>query len=1327
MEIDESSFNARVNDLSKMFPHVKVEYITDVLLRNELSVERSVDELLNRLPSPKTSPTLPQSPPFPPPNSQSSPYPSSNSPQLSFPPLNQNSKSPLVYSPSFPPPQSNNAPVLRTSSFNPPSFPSFPPQNSTEGFPSVNNTNNLFQNPASPSILSSPSLPFAPNPSPMPFSPTMNNNSSSSLESNNSSSSMNGSSSSIIPSLQHLMLSNHRIEPNTTQDIDFDELMSIKPTPRGNVAQHIMGHNHSNQMAKNASAPDLNFDIFNSLISDSKSVHKVNSFPNAHSYETKANVVARPPFDDSKWGEKQRVAALKINKFVRRGRFWRASLRYIFMAKQRQKTLSDFFISERRYAVLLTDITNSIVAPVASQRLLSNEDASQLFGNIKDIAEFHSGFLNRFVDKMRNYHHFQNISDLFLELVPVIVIYQDYARNYNPDLLSSLSDSNKKFSNFVSKCKSHENGEVGKTYINHLLKLPIDRIAQFESVLRDLCSYTGTYHPDYQGTKLAYDSIKNSFKYLKRNKSSSGGLKQHKVAETKISGKTWCFFCNDFILNTKSTAFRCSLCNKAFHTRCCANAMESDQCPFGQMSVVANKEHSYESESDGKNTLFFDEDVVSASPPTHPPISSSKKDKKEKKEKKDKKEKKKGKKDSGSEVEGVTNLPNSQNLMDSDIEELSGTESKETPTENRKRRTSILEKVKSFHGKSDKEEDKKRNPPTTERKKTLEKGSTSASTPTLQHTASSSSIARARKNSLHGNQPPIIFQNENFNTSNAAKDLNFLPPFWLATRDLTDDIDGEELSKDEENSVQWVAKLKKAPKSRLFTFINLTGSVILERGKFFENKGKWRRKPPQFIYVNSPVQFGVEGKSLEGGVAFTIDDCEEPLVIYWTSYEKDTTNNIPLCSFKLPEEMAKKIVITQEARINDKFCDVKFELRDLTGAPITKSNSTVENGISRSSSTSSLNSTPQTDAPLENNNQNSIGFSPTSSYGSSPFNATTPDATSTQYNLPASPYSQGSNSKKNEKSSATEVPSEFANFKYSEYNVNNSTKGASSDDSDEEDREEEKKRALFKTMKLIDPSSIQEDPEALKNATASLKLAPTSGTSTIGRGRRRPRGNTNPDKRGEVTDDELLVARSVPPSESEPEDSTPSRRDINKVEDSETEEEIEVDIDERTKQLMKNAFVKLESGSFADALKDVNQTLKYFVSISNPKEKQRESKICAIYKHALLILIAKASTQDQIKVASLTRQLAEIALQPKHRLICIRMAIKCNMDVGNFGISARFLETLLPLNLVDKSKLEANLVQCNENGRSNAHCPFDLCPTCQRQTNGREADRRAHV
>jgi len=146
---------------------------------------------------------------------------------------------------------------------------------------------------------------------------------------------------------------------------------------------------------------------------------------------------------------------------------------------------------------------------------------------------------------------------------------------------------------------------------------------------------------------------------------------------------------------------------------------------------------------------------------------------------------------------------------------------------------------------------------------------------------------------------------------------------------------------------------------------------------------------------------------------------------------------------------------------------------------------------------------------------------------------------------------------------------------------------------------------------------------------------------------------------------------------------------------------------------VKQAFIELEKGQFMEGLNSINQTFGLFGQLVNPSDKEREARICSTYKLALKLLIAKAHEPSARKVAIWCRFLAElVAMQPKHRIICARMAIKSNMDVKNYGVAARFIEVLLPLNLMDKSQLEAQHAVCKENNMQDQTLIPYTCPAC---------------
>ncbi|PRP79868.1 hypothetical protein PROFUN_12480 [Planoprotostelium fungivorum] len=655
------------------------------------------------------------------------------------------------------------------------------------------------------------------------------------------------------------------------------------------------------------------------------------------------------------------------------------------------------------------------------------------------------------------------------------------------------------------------------------------------------------------------------------------------------------------------------------------------------------------------------------------------------------------KKETNSASEGEGPVPN---LMDSDVEET-------TPAP-MKRRESFMDKMRSFN---------------TEMKS---KKITAAHTNSWNHSKKAGTTTSPQSNGQ-------AFTSEH--QSSRTTDYYSLPSHWTAADTDPSTLDSqEELSKLDESATQWVQKLKKATKSRLFTLINNTSRSILSQQSGNETKGKWRRKPPNLISYSTSCQFGVEGKvSPEGTVSFSVDGATSNLVLWWTENHE---TGIPLCGFTMSEDLKRVIAVQLDLRYNDRFCDMKFEFTDPSSGPSTisrrSSTASMDNAarLSRSSSTSSLGSASVTGSeslppatPPENTyiSESPCSFTSPSSVLSPPNGEHTPRGRASLSNDPPS----------------TPLSSELKNmdmkgFKVSTYDA--SVGGKDSDSSDEEEEEEEnRKKALFRGIKFQEATeqAAPADAETLKNATAFLRMASPGAVAAPTRRRAvkisspaETRTSTTPPKPTIAsplnTKTNVVTKNTPPPSQSTDFDSDRDPEDSDK---DKTLLKTDQEVNQLSKQLMSNALKLLEAGNFVEALKNVDKTLQLLVSHQNPREKQMEVKFSVLYKHALNFLIARSEIQDPTEIASLTRNLADVLLpKPRHRIICIRMAIKANGDVSNFGIAARFIQVLLPHNLVDHSKLEAMYAHCKAKDFVDASCKERQCPQCERSNPGGQVD-----
>lgn len=486
----------------------------------------------------------------------------------------------------------------------------------------------------------------------------------------------------------------------------------------------------------------------------------------------------------------------------------------------------------------------------------------------------------------------------------------------------------------------------------------------------------------------------------------------------------------------------------------------------------------------------------------------------------------------------------------------------------------------------------------------------------------------------------------------------------------------EELSKHDETVMQWMPKLKKAHKSCLLT-INNASSLYLEIVKCHEDKGKWRRKPAEMIHPKSSIQFGVESKhSVSGYVHYSVEGYSSNIEFSW-SFDKDK----PSIVFNVPS-VFKSLESSSHDRANEKFADIVFDLKEIVD---NSSNNNGESALATSSAISASSNSNMSNSGESLNNSNASNSSILSDLvGSSKFKM--------------------------------EDSSEATNNSSTPSTANNS-------DSDSSDDEEEirKQKTLFRNISFKPKEQVEEvDSATLQNAALSLKMPTLGGLGSVGSGGtvgRRGRNTINLTTKPSLinsspssisTSSITTVHTNTNPQQQQQQDEQPdkiyskSMGSLPSVSTHASKERMDpVIIDENAKTLIRTAFSNLERGDFKEALANVNEILRIVILLEDPLVKQKEAKISSIYKLALKLLLLKSSLEQEhsssSKIAILTIFLSELSLQPKHRVICIRMAIKANLHIKNYGISARLLQMILPLNLADRSMQESQLATCKEN------------------------------
>lgn len=144
----------------------------------------------------------------------------------------------------------------------------------------------------------------------------------------------------------------------------------------------------------------------------------------------------------------------------------------------------------------------------------------------------------------------------------------------------------------------------------------------------------------------------------------------------------------------------------------------------------------------------------------------------------------------------------------------------------------------------------------------------------------------------------------------------------------------------------------------------------------------------------------------------------------------------------------------------------------------------------------------------------------------------------------------------------------------------------------------------------------------------------------------------------------------------------------------------------------KTGLVHLEQNQLPDALSCFDEA---FLALAKDNSRGADVKaqatICAQYKIAVTLLqeigrlqkvqgASAISAKDEM--ARLSRHLGSLPLQAKHRINCIRTAIKRNMDVQNYGYAKQMLELLLSKAPPGKQEELRSLIEiCLQRGLTN--------------------------
>lgn len=158
----------------------------------------------------------------------------------------------------------------------------------------------------------------------------------------------------------------------------------------------------------------------------------------------------------------------------------------------RKKTVDDFIGSEKRFVDDLTALNQDWKDQLKRQHFFTDYDFNLLFQDIPTIITFHKQLLSILSSKNEGYA--TQFSKIFLEQGPFFKISSNFISNY-PEILEILKNAHLN-SEYTEFCKQYSEKYKGLHFESFLIT-PVQRIARYNLLLKDLKSKTLSNHPDF--------------------------------------------------------------------------------------------------------------------------------------------------------------------------------------------------------------------------------------------------------------------------------------------------------------------------------------------------------------------------------------------------------------------------------------------------------------------------------------------------------------------------------------------------------------------------------------------------------------------------------------------------------------------------------------------------------------------------------------------------------------------------------------------------------------------------------------------------------------
>uniref|UniRef100_A0A6B2KYC3 DH domain-containing protein n=1 Tax=Arcella intermedia TaxID=1963864 RepID=A0A6B2KYC3_9EUKA len=178
--------------------------------------------------------------------------------------------------------------------------------------------------------------------------------------------------------------------------------------------------------------------------------------------------------------------------------------------EKRDKVALEILSTERSYLRSLIILLNVFKIPLKEKQkelAVTDEQIQILFGNLEDIIQVNTFFLNSLANCFSNWSAAQQISPSLKTLIPFLKMYKHYAINYHPS--TKMYDELKKKNNLKLMFQQlSEHPLCAGLQLGAYLIMPVQRLPRYVLLLNELIKNTAETHPDYSGLIQILSEIK---------------------------------------------------------------------------------------------------------------------------------------------------------------------------------------------------------------------------------------------------------------------------------------------------------------------------------------------------------------------------------------------------------------------------------------------------------------------------------------------------------------------------------------------------------------------------------------------------------------------------------------------------------------------------------------------------------------------------------------------------------------------------------------------------------------------------------------------------